>query len=109
MEPGDPDEALLAAVGQGDPAAVGSQEAGDQQQQGGLAGTVGAEEGEYLAVLEAEVELDVTLFEARLHVNAAHNAPDRRRLAESTTMSAATTISSSDSATAASGSVSRCR
>ena len=96
-------------ITQGDPAAVGSQQAGDQQQQAGLSGTVGAQDGEYLAVVEAEVELDATLFEAGLHMNAAHSAPDRRRLAEATTMSAATTISSSDSATAASGSVSRCR
>ena len=49
------------------------------------------------------------LLEAGLHAHAGHTGPARRRLAEAMTITAATTMSSSDRATAASGSVSRCR
>ena len=42
-----------------DPAVVGSQQPGDQLQQGGLPRAVGSENGEHLAVVEREVEFDV--------------------------------------------------
>ena len=92
-----------------DPAVVGPQQPGDHQQQGGLAYAVGSEHGEHLAVLEREVEFDAALLESGLHPHAAHTGPASRRLAEAITMIAATTMSNNDRATAASGSVSRCR
>ena len=63
-----------------DPPVVGPQQAGDHQQQRGLAGSVGSEHGEYLAVVECDVELDAALLQSRLHADGAHSGPVSRRL-----------------------------
>ena len=93
-----------------DAATVGSQEPGDDLQQRGFPDPVGAQDGQHLAVLDRDVDVESALPEQGRHVHAAHgSAPARRRPAEATTITAATAISSSDNATAASASVSRCR
>ncbi len=88
---------------------VGPQKPGDHLQQGGLPYAVGTKDGEHLAVVECEVEFHSPPLQAGLHTHAAHTGPARRWLAEAMTMSAATTMSNNERATAASGSVSRCR
>ena len=92
-----------------DPAVVGAQQSGDQQQQRGLPCAVGPQHGQHLSVVQREVELRRRAARRGPAPAAAHIGPASRRVAEAITMTAATTISSSESATAASGSVSRCR
>ncbi len=92
-----------------DPAVVGTQQSRDERKKRRLACPVGAQNGEHVSVVEREVELCVALIHPRPKAQPAHIGPARRRDAEAMTMPAATTIRSSESATAASGSVSRCR
>ena len=92
-----------------DPAVVGAQQSGDERKECRFPCPVGAKNGQHVSVVEREVELCVALIHARPQAQPAHIGPARRRDAEAMTMTAATTIRSSESATAASGSVSRCR
>ena len=62
-------------VAEFDSALVGPQQPGDQQQQCGFPGAVGPEHGEYVAVVEVQIELDAALLEAGLHADAAHTGP----------------------------------
>ena len=94
-------------VAEHDPGVVGSQQPGDQGQQRRLACAVRAQDREHIPAGELEVEFGAALGQAGLESKAAHSVPANRRDAEAMTMAAATTISSSDSAMAASGSVSR--
>ncbi len=96
-------------------AGVGSEQAGDHVQRGGLARAVGSENRQHLA--RGDVELDVE--PARGHRGArratqpsaltAALQPDTRRAPRPSTTTAATATSRIDSATAASASLSRCR
>src|SRR5690349_19419445 len=90
--------------------AVRTHEAGDGLHERGLPRPVGAEYGHCLAVVGRDVEIDSALREHDASVHTGHDRdPAARRPAVITTIAAATAFSSSDKATAASASDSRCR
>ncbi len=90
---------------EGDRAGAGAQVPGDQRQCGRLPGAVRADDGEGLAVSDLEVELDVALGDG----GAQHEAHALRLRCARAITAIATSISTKESATAASGSLSRCR
>ena len=102
--PGSPDVEEHATVERRG-AGVRSQQTGDHRHGGGLAGTVRPEHGERLPDAHVHGQVEAALAHRGVELEA-HVAP-RTRASPITTI--ATTTSSSDSATAASASVSRCR
>ena len=88
-------------------AGIGRQEPGDQREQRRLTGAIGAQDRQDVTACQLEGEVGVTFGHLRVQFQPAHNGPVSRREAEAITMVAATRISRSDRATAASGSVSR--
>ena len=72
-------------------------------------GPVGPQHGQHVTVADGDVEVDAARRELGPDVKAGHHVPVSRLLAVAMTISAATTMSNSDKATAASASVSRCR
>ncbi len=87
---------------------IGAQQTGHHTQQRRLAGSVGAEHRDDLTLRDLEIDVDVACGDPGPH-RQAHSGRSFRREYTATTITTATRISTSDSATAASGSVSRCR
>ncbi len=98
------------AVAEDHAAAVGPQQAGDDLEDRGLARTVGADEGGHPCPVEGLVDDDPALRDLHAHLEGRH-ATRSRALGRCTspTTTPATTTRTSESATAAAGSVSRWR
>ena len=93
---------------------VGPQQSGDDAQQGGFPGAVGAEDGDGLARSETEGDIEVSGAQGSVQVEglvvlASVVGCLGERLKESPTTATATATRRSERATAASASVSRCR
>ena len=94
---------------EGDAAVVERLEAGDGPQRGGLAGAVGAEQRDDLAVVDVEVDVEVEVAEADPKVGVEHVRRRASGPAAGSSTASDTAMSTSDRAMAASRSDSRAR